>query len=215
MSFKSFAVTHRPKNGISDEDIESFCVWVRKHCDYYYVGVEKEDTSRHIHAGLFLKREKPRGDIVKMLQNLWGLQGVEKYVMSKGIKVQYDGNFIENYIGNPDKDGDYHEIMSNLPEARHLEGYYPKKNTELQSKKRKRHLINAEYHRWEELWYEQNDPGVEKTFVNVRKFLCTNIHKTRKIDKMRDRRTITFKVMDFTHFLNKATDFEYDDNFFV
>ena len=55
MSYQAYAVTIRPREGITDEQICHVDDWIHKVCDYYHVITEKCDKERHLHAALFLK----------------------------------------------------------------------------------------------------------------------------------------------------------------
>ena len=54
--YKSFAITVRPRNGISDETIEELIKWITKK-DYGIVVIEMEDEARHLHAQIWLDEE--------------------------------------------------------------------------------------------------------------------------------------------------------------
>lgn len=208
MSYQSFAITHRPKFGLNDLELNKFCLWVQKHCKYYLVGIEKENESRHLHAGLYFNKSKTKGDIFKMLLCIFDLSDAEKYVLKRGLKVMYDGNFISSYIGNADKGDYYKEVIRNIPESRYLEGYYPKKNDEQLLGKRKRE-VDPEFAYWEQLWYETQNPSVSVTRRNVLDWHAKMVNKMRKLCKLRDKRTIIYKVQSFTDYLKKRENYSF------
>lgn len=111
---KSYALTVRPLDGITDAQISKLSKWIRKNCDYYHLVTEKTMAERHVHAALFLKSEKSRSNVLQMImQQFKDLSTTEKSVLRRGLKIMYNGDFIKNYL---DKDDDTVVVMSSLPE---------------------------------------------------------------------------------------------------
>lgn len=202
MDFRTYALTIRPQNGVTDDEITPFMKWVRKKCLYYHVITEKEGSSRHIHAALFLTNPTPRNSMCTMLKNLFkDFTPSEKQVMLKGIKVMYNMDWIQNYL---DKDDDTEVIGSSLPEAGHIESYFPEKPSEPTAKRRK--ICSAYYHELEKLWYEHVSPDCEKNTPNARAFLSKMMYKERCINVIRDDKAIHQTARHLVRFLGKIDD---------
>ena len=172
---KSFALTLRPLDGVSDHQIDKLSKWVRKTCDYYHIVTEKTMAERHIHAGLFMKEECTRSNIVtRMMQLFPDLTPTEKSVFRQGIKIMYNPDFISKYL---DKDDDTIVISSSLPEAHHMESYFPPKPDLPSLSKAKK--CSLYYHELERLWMEHTTPGTEINTVVVRDFLFNVMYNLR------------------------------------
>jgi hypothetical protein len=198
-NFKTFAVTVRPANGVTDEQIKCMLKWVKKNCEYYHVVTEKEDFQRHIHAGIVLKKETTRSNIGNRVKNLFKeLDTNEKRVLLRGIKIMYNEDFMRNYL---DKDDDTVVIESHLPEVGHLESYFPPKPVESDGRTRK---CSAYYHQLEKLWYEHTGPHLEICTENARNFLFKIMYSERCIPVIRDDKQIVQTARHLVRWLKKA-----------
>ena len=61
--YNTWAITIRPTNSITNEQIEGVTTWITKICDYYHIITEKDGYERHLHAALFLKKDDHRSNI--------------------------------------------------------------------------------------------------------------------------------------------------------
>lgn len=200
MKVKSFAVTLNPLNGVDDGMVKRFEKWVRSKCEFYHVVTEKEGSRKHIHAGLFLKKEYSRSDLCVTLIRLFkSLNDDEKRVFRSGIKVMYNIDFIRNYL---DKDDDTVVICSCLPEASHLEGYFPKREETKSTISRH----SKQYHELESLWNEHVPPGMEVNSLTCRNFLFDMMYNKRLINVIRDDKQIVQVSRHLTRWLHKATE---------
>lgn len=200
MEFKTFAITFRPSNGVSDLHIEKTMKWVRKHGEYYHVITEKTGSSRHIHAAVFLKKEKTQGNVCVMLCGLYqDLTPEEKTVLRRGVKVLYNYDWISNYL---DKDDDTVVIASNLPEKSRLESYFPEKPDDpIVNRARK---CSAYYHELEDLWRKRQPVAVEINTITARDFLFRMMYSERCINVIRDDKTIIQTARHLVRWLNKS-----------
>lgn len=200
-SYKTFAITIRPKDGVSDQHVDKTMKWCRKHALYYHVITEKTGSQRHIHAGVFLNKEKKKNDVCIMLCGLFkDLTAEEKSVLRKGVKIMYNWDFIDNYL---DKDDDTCVVGSNLPEERHIEGYFPPKP--LEKKEGSARKCSLYYHELERMWYEHRNPAFEVTTVTTRDFLFEMMYDKRILPVIRDDKQIIQVSRHLTRWLNKVT----------
>jgi len=185
LTFKTFAFTLRPLDGVTDEQIEKFVKWVKKHCEYYHVITEKESHERHIHAGVVLKFAKTRSNVGVMIKCLFKGLSVQEYkVLLGGIKIMYNDDFIRKYLN---KDDHTVVIESCLPEAGTMESYYPPKPVDSTGTKRK---CSAYYHELESLWYKFQEPHHEVNTMCVRDFLFKMMYSERCLPVIRDDKQI-------------------------
>lgn len=196
---QTFAITHRPKNGVTDDDVATMVKYCRRIAKYYKVITEKEDSQRHIHAAIFTEKPMYKKVIVLAVTKLYpDLLPEEKMVLRQGIKVSGNTQWLD-YL----EKGDSTEVIaSNLPEKKHLESYYPP--PEEISKTVRKNLTY--YGRLEKLWYEHTPPGVVANPVNCRHFLFNMMYNERLIDVIRDDRTIIQTSRHLARYLNKVTE---------
>jgi len=198
-SFKTYAITVRPKDGITDVHLSKFCKWVKKHCLYYHVVTEKTDFERHIHAGVVFHVARKRCNVLTLMKFLFrDFTDEEKKVLLRGVKIMYNEDFIKNYL---DKNDDTVVIESCLPEAGHMEKYFPPKKIESDGRTKK---CSVYYHELERLWYEHNEPHVEVNTINVRDFLFRMMYSLRVLPVIRDDQTIKQTAKHLTRWINKS-----------
>jgi len=199
--FSTFALTIRPTEGVSDDDIKSTMGFLRRTAEYYHVVTEKLGSQRHIHAAVCFKTPVSKGEVATKLIRLFKeYSPQEKAVLRKGIKIMYNMDFINNYL---DKDDDTVVIASNLPEAGHLESYFPPKPLSLEEGKERK--CSVFYHELERMWYENRNPSYEVNTVTIRDFLFEMMYSKRCLPVIRDDKGIIQTARHLTRWLNKAT----------
>lgn len=200
--FSTYALTIRPRNGITDSQVQVCVEWIRKRCTYYHIVTEKTGSARHLHAGCYLKTPVLRSNMALVLVRLGKsleLQDDELSVLRSGLKIMYNGDFCAAYL---DKDDDTEVVASNLPEVRHLESFYPPKPQEAETKKAARH--SAQYWELEKLWYEHMRPIDEVNTQNARNFLFSMMYEKRLIGVLRDDKAIIQVARHLVRWINKT-----------
>ena len=198
MNCQSYALTIRPLDGITDDQIAKVTKWIKKKSTYYHVVTEKTGSARHLHAGLFLPKAIPRSNICQCLKQLLKeLTDTEKKVMLQGVKIMYNMDFISNYLN---KDDSTVVIESHLPEKGFLESWFPPKPTP-QVKAAKCSLY---YHELEQLWHKHQSPSEEINSVTCRHFLFKMMYSLRVLPVIRDDKQIVQVSRHLTRWLNKA-----------
>lgn len=200
--FRSYALTLRPRNGVTPSQISTVSAWIQKRSTHYHIVTEKSDHECHLHAALYLKTDVTRSNFVTVwirLLKTFDLDPEELSVARKGVRILYSNDFIENYL---DKDDDTVVIASCLPEMRLLNQYYPPKPEDpSQAKARK---CSAYYHHLEALWHKHKRPLLEVNTVNCRHFLFNMMYNERCINVIRDDKTIIQTAKHLTRWLNRA-----------
>ena len=198
--YKTFAFTLRPRDGVTDKQIEQICVYSRKNCEYYHVITEKTDDERHVHAAWVMKEPKARSNVATCLIRMFKeLADDEKRVMQNGLKIMYNEDWLRKYM---DKDDDTVVVTTNLPEAGYLESYFPKKKSQEPAVKKR-----LQWHSYmielEGLWREYQSPHLDVNTARVRDFLFDMQYSKRRIGLLDDKKLIQVSRW-FTRWMNKA-----------
>lgn len=202
---RSYAITIRPRFGVTDDQVKKFDSWVRKNCDYYYVITEKDDDARHVHAGIFLKKHEILSNLCLRLTRLFKeLDHDEKTVMRDGVKRMYNGDFMSSYMAKQDATV---VISKNLPEESTLEDYF----REVQPPQKKGPSCTDPYYgNLEKLWFQYKRPIEESNPVNLRHFLMRMMNVERVIKVIADNKKIFQLSCALSRYINKCDTWEVD-----
>lgn len=193
----TFAVTVRPRDGVTDDMCRKVTAWCNTRSKYCKVITEKEGSERHIH--LFMVTQTPmqtatlRRSLLSLLKD--DLSETERDVQRNGVKTAFNPDWLA-YL---DKGDSTKVLYSNLPEVAHLESYFPPKvdNTGKQKSL-------SFYEKLEKLWYEHGSPGCEISPPLMRDFLFNMMYNKRLIAVLRDDRTICQVSKHLARFINRA-----------
>lgn len=195
--FQTYAITLRPQNGVSEQDVSTMADWIKRKSTYYHIVTEKEGSAKHLHAGIVLSKAITRSNLCQTMTQLYkGLSSVERSVFMKGIKIMYNIDWISSYLAKGDST---HVIASCLPEEGHIEAYFPKKEEPRSGVK-----CSAFYHELEALWYKHTTPDYEIHTMNARNFLFKMMYSERCINVIRDDKQIVQIARHLVRWLNKA-----------
>lgn len=201
-TFRTYAVTLRPLDGISDSQVSTMAKWIKKNSSYYHVVTEKTGSSRHLHAGFVLKEARPRSNVLQRLMQLFkDLTPSEKSVFRSGLKIMFNWDFVNSYL---DKDDDTVVVESHLPEEGHIESFFPPKPVPSEAARVKK--CSLYYHELEALWYKHTTPGYEVNTINARHFLFKVMYSERCLPVIRDDKQIVQVARHLVRWLNKATE---------
>lgn len=100
MKYRSYALTVRPRGGLSDATLSALNSWLSKQ-DYGVAVTEMENESRHWHGQCWLAEPRARGEICKSLQRIcertiaeWDQAQLK--VLRTGVKIAYS-DWIDDY----------------------------------------------------------------------------------------------------------------------
>ena len=149
--YKSYAITIRPKNGLSRKTEEEVVKFLKKQHHAFAV-LEGEDEARHLHGQIWFEKPKVKGDINKSLERIcertiddW--TPAQKVVLRGGTKIAYNDDFVETYC---QKENDPRIIYNSPPDGG---DYYP--SVEEQEKvKSSANAVDKRYHRLSEKFKE-------------------------------------------------------------
>ena len=131
--FRSYCLTIRPRDGISEKTIEETKKWLLK-CSYSFAVLEKSANERHLHAQIWLEKERARGDICKQVQRIcertiedWDQSQLK--VLRQSVRIAYSDWYLD-YLAENDLKTTPNIIVDNPP-TKTLE-YYPTEEEQAQ-----------------------------------------------------------------------------------
>lgn len=188
LTSKSWAITFRPKHGVTDK-LEKDFVKLLKKKQYHAMSIEGEDESRHIHAQFWQEKETRKSDFKKSLVNMLQRHNEETCELTEAemktqsrygiyLRKPWNANWIEEYC---QKDGDL--TLDNRPMDVEWDLFeqscYPTKEEQAKIM-RKAHCVDHYYNRLLELWeefYSDKEPNNE----TVAEFLSDMMFCRKKI----------------------------------
>lgn len=207
--FTSFAFTLRPRDGITNADRDKFTAWAVKRSEYYSIVTEKLGSQRHVHAGLIFKVSVTRSNVCQLLKQLfspsWSPEEIR--VLFQGVKIMYNMDWIDNYLT---KDDDTVLVAQCLPEAGHLESYFPSKPPPKERSPR----CSIKFHELEKLWYEHVPTWKEKNAANCRHFLWDIMYNKRIYPMVEEDRKQIQLSRNLSRWLNKEDECSFDIQLF-
>jgi len=205
LPIRAYAVTFRPRLGVTDSQVKTFCTWVKKHATYYYVITEKMEAERHIHAALFLKKATKRSPLTNTLSRLYPeLSFEEKRVFLQGIKTMYNYDWLGNYL---EKDDDTVVIERCLPERARLDAYFEEVPS---PRKRGPQAADPYFANLENLWHLHRGPASDPNPQEIRCFLMDMMNKTRVIRVISDNKKIFSLSCALSRYIRKETEWTVD-----
>lgn len=202
--FKTYALTVRPRDGITEQQLGALATWIRKRSDHYHIVTEKTASARHVHAALYLKVAVSRSNFVVVFARLlkqFGLDFEEMAVAKKGVKILYNNDFVTCYLNKGD---DTVVVASSLPEVSRLDAYYPPK-PEVASRVSRTEQHSKYYWHLESLWHKHVPPTYEVHTLNARDFLFRMMYHERCLPVIKDDRQIIQVARHLTRWLNRVT----------
>jgi len=202
--FRTYALTMRPRNGVTTNQISAVTKWIKKRCSHYHIVTEKTGAALHIHAALYLKVDVEKSNLTQVwirLMKAQSLDSKELAVARKGVKIMYNNDWVSTYL---DKDDDTVVIESCLPELESLIQHYPPKPVTATAAKARK--CSAYYHELEALWEKHKRPLLEVNSENCRHFLFNMMYNERCINVIRDDKQIIQTARHLTRWLNKASE---------
>jgi len=134
-TYKSFALTIRPRLGITDATIEAYLSWLRKQA-YAVAVLEMADEARHLHAQIWIEEGRTKDDVAKQVKRIcertiedW--DAGQSKVLRSGIRIAYSDWYLEYLTDNEEK-GEANIIINKPPDK--TESYYPTEEEQEQVK---------------------------------------------------------------------------------
>lgn len=202
MSYQTFAITIRPRGGVTPDDQDLFDTWVKKKAKYYFLAKEKKDTDgEHIHAGIVMPKEWKMSNMRLTLKRLFPTW--EEECLKHGIKctVWYSIDFYEEYCQKEDDENIYD---LNMPED-HDDIPFPPKDD-----KQMKRPISIWYHNLEEKWLAQ-DPVPTPTLQAIKEFVMKRMVVDRDLEIIADPRVFSQRCEALQRYINQDYTFPADE----
>lgn len=152
MEFKSYAFTVRPRNGLSEELECRITSWLKKQ-DYAFAVTEMSAEAKHLHGQIFCNEPRVKGAVQLSLERIqekydpdW--DPASKKVLRRGVRIAYNGDFIEEYLNKEDS-----SVIYNSPPEEES-SYYPSEEEQTKVKElsnavdKRLHTISNLYRDW-------------------------------------------------------------------
>lgn len=152
--YRAWAITIRPRNGISDERVSDYINWIEKSPKIVgaYGVLEKLAEERHLHLAVFFDEGRRKGDVNKQAERIFQKRSVEDgelKVLRSGTRIIYSDDFVKNYL---DKNDDTEVVINNVPCD--AVDYYPSADEQAGAKAQKNacdqyfHSLSVKFDAW-------------------------------------------------------------------
>ena len=152
--YRAWAITIRPRNGISDERVSDYIDWIEKSPKVAgsYGVCEKLAEERHLHLAVFFTEGRRKGDVNKQIERIFQRRVVEDgelKVLRSGTRIMYNDDFMKKYL---DKNDDTEVVVNNVPPD--TQEYYPTDEEQEAVKSQKNavdqffHSLNVKFSSW-------------------------------------------------------------------
>uniref|UniRef100_UPI00404AACBE hypothetical protein n=1 Tax=Flavobacterium sp. TaxID=239 RepID=UPI00404AACBE len=211
--YKSFALTIRPRAGITNDTILAFKSWLSKQ-DHSVAVTEMEGEARHLHAQLWLNEGRTKDDISKAVKRIcertildW--DATQTKVLRGGIRIAYSDWYLEYLVDNEDKgEVDNSNIITNNPPDR-TEHYYPSEEEQEKVKQ----VSQAADPRFLSMEQECNEWLInerkEVTYKNIAQWLCNAMFNQRTMKVLVNQRDRTALCKTLYAYMSKTDDISY------
>lgn len=208
--YKSFALTIRPRSGISTDTINAFKNWLKLQT-YSVAVLEMENEARHLHAQIWLNEGRTKDDVSKAVKRIcertisdW--DAAQTKVLRGGIRIAYSDWYLEYLCDNEDKgEVDDENIITNNPPDR-TETYYPSEE-EQEKVKAVSQSVDPKYLSLEQQfleWAEMNNKSI--THTSVAQYLCYAMFENRTIKVLTQQRDRTALCKSLYAYVVKSKD---------
>ncbi len=211
--YQSFAITVRPRLGITDVTIDAFKSWLSLQ-NYAVAVLEMEDEARHLHAQIWLeeKNKRTKDDVRKAVKRIcertikdW--DPAQTRVLRDGIKPAYSDWYLEYLVDNDDKRNDHTNVIIDNPPDK-TEQYYPSE----EEQEAVRLCSSATDPRFFKMEQDANKYFQEKqldiTIKNVAKWLCYVMFEERTMKVLVNQRDRTAVCKTLYAYMTKSDNTE-------
>lgn len=209
--YKSYCITIRPRDGLTDKTANSLLDWLKKQ-QYAVAVIEMEAEARHIHIQIWNDKTKARGDVCKAVQRIcertiqdW--DAAQLKVLRSGVKIAYSDWYLD-YLTDNDNKGPVSQdnILIDNPPEKTLE-FYPSEQ-EQEDVQRLRTATDPRFAQLEIecLKYLGENGELLISMKNVAQFLCYAMFEARSIKCVTQQRDRTALCKTLYHYMIKSTD---------
>jgi len=212
MPYKKYpvlALSLRPKDGISDEDIGQFIDLTKRYAEQACIITHKSDSDRHIHAVWFLKEPRQVSDISgikKPLGNLFHQKWVELsgsiWKVAVDVKNCYNDDWFSKYLEE--------EKFGDAPRVIHMNTVTWTKQQRLakymdSETKPGQHIPNPEMHKYRRMFKEDYPDNNDPSHEDIIEFFTQHYFIKQDLKMIKDPRKFKSEVRMFYKFLRKES----------
>ena len=210
--YRSFALTIRPRMGITSNTIDAFKSWLLKQ-PYAVAVTEMEHQARHLHAQIWLDEGRTKDDVSKAVKRIcertiedW--DAAQTKVLRGGIKVAYSDWYLEYLVDNEAKGNvELDSIIVNNPPGR-TEQYYPSEE-EQELVKAVSNAADPKFLSMEQQCSEYLEKtNQDLTIKNVAKWLCSAMFQERTMKVLVNQRDRTAICKTLFAYMSHSTNTE-------
>lgn len=214
--YQSFAITVRPRLGITDVTIDAIKSWLAKQ-NHAVAVLEMEAEARHLHAQIWLDEGRTKDDVGKAVKRIcertiedW--DAAQSKVLRRGIKIAYSDWYLEYLVDNDDKKDDHTEddptnIIINSPPGK-TEQYYPSEE-EQEAVRQCSNAADPRFLRMEQeaLKYLESQ-NLDITMKTIAKWLCYVMFQERTMKVLVNQRDRTAVCKTLYAYMTKSNNIE-------
>lgn len=214
--YAAWAITLRPFNGITDDDIMKCHDRILKMNTIigYKIITEKKDDERHIHFSLYYTHEQDGSDVRKVWVRLFRDSfdsrhhyGNSQFGRSCVCKSMYNDDWVTKYL---EKNDDTVIISDKLPpKAERLKCYKDRVGIKNSGPKGDRFYLKLE-----QLWLEHRGPIPPQSIHCVNRFLADMMYKKRTINCISNLRRLRSVMHTLFSFIRRSDSIFFFDNGF-
>lgn len=202
---KSFGITFRPKNGMTDKCEEALIKWLGKQDGAHAVS-EMKESARHIHAQVWIKEGRMKGEISTAMARIGErtIDGWDSTQKRYGIciKICYNDWYNNYTLDNEDKSEEPEVIYDNVPDITH--DFYPTEE-EQESLKNKVNAVDKGMYNLEMMYFETHSAEEKVNIKDIQAFMADMMYNSRRIQVIVDRKRLNDMCRGLTHYINKET----------
>lgn len=183
--FRSYCITFRPRNGLTDTTSAELIAWCKKQ-QYAFYAEEKFAEARHAHIQVWYDEPRERGTICKAMQRI-GSRTVEEWddaqlkVLRSGVKIAYSDWYLDYLAENDQKqDDEKSEILYDNPPQDTIPYYATQEDQE--ALKAKANAVDKRMYSLEQKFNEWNTGEYDITINLVARFLADQMFNSRTIE---------------------------------
>lgn len=209
--YKSFAITVRPRLGITDVTIDAIKSWLAKQ-NHAVAVLEMDDEARHLHAQIWLDEGRTKDDVGKAVKRIcertiedW--DAAQSKVLRGGIKIAYSDWYLEYLVDNDDKGNDHTRVITNNPPDK-TEQYYPSEE-EQEAVRLCSSATDPRFFKMEQdalKYFEEKQLDI--TIKNVAKWLCYVMFEERTMKVLVNQRDRTAVCKTLYAYMTKSANIE-------
>jgi len=204
--FLAYSVTIRPKDGLTDKDIDLCMNVVRKQCIGWKFITEKTEAERHAHIACYLKAAQDYSQWKKKWKNAlepeWDKRGNgTMFNVAYKHKLMYNDDWVSKYM----EKGDNTEVIETLMPENHMEYYM-----DIERKEKRVKVADEMMQRLEQLWMQYMGMNAQSDGKACADFLCDIMYNKRVYRCINDDRKRHQLAKGLSRYLNRVT---HDDSY--